>query len=318
MCVSHRLVLVTAAIALGSSLGQRASAQPAAPIPAPDITPDITPDIAPPGPGAPPGKVKQAEDTARAAALTPIVPSPRDATRPAFQLYAELDLPLLTVGLVFSGARFVRPRPVMPNSALVYDRNDLSAIDRPTAGYWSPGWAMASNVGLLALGLGAGALLAADEAPLAALNDAAVIAESALSATAAASIMTLAVGRPRPFLYGTRAPLAERDGTDATNSFLSSHAAVAFAIATSTFIAARRLHPASTISYWILGAGLGAGAFIATSRVLAGMHFITDATGGALVGSSVGVLLSSLHTSPVTVVPVIGEPGRGLAIEGSF
>jgi hypothetical protein len=46
-----------------------------------------------------------------------------------------------------------------------------------------------------------------------------VIAESGLAATAAASMMTLAAGRPRPFLYGEKAPLSERNGSDAGLSF---------------------------------------------------------------------------------------------------
>lgn len=42
---------------------------------------------------------------AKAAELTPIVPSPQNALRPAFQLYSEVDLPIMGMGLVFAGAR---------------------------------------------------------------------------------------------------------------------------------------------------------------------------------------------------------------------
>ena len=161
-------------------------------------------------------------------------------------------------------------------------------------------------------------MLVVDEGPLGALNDSVVVAESALSATAAVSIMTIAAGRPRPFLYGEKAPLSERNGSDAGNSFLSSHPAVAFAIATSAYVSARRLHPTSKFQYLVLGVGLGAGAFVGTARVLAGQHFITDAAGGALVGASIGILVSSLHASPVTVVPVVSETQRGLGIQGTF
>jgi membrane-associated phospholipid phosphatase len=287
------------------ALAARAWGQPASP-----------PPIAPPAPGAPPEKVKDAEQTAKAAALTPIVPAPRDATRPAFQLYAEIDLPVLTVGLVFVSARFVRTQKAF--CAPLCDRNDLNALDRTTAGRWSPRWMTASNVGLVGLAGGIGVLLIADEGPLPALNDAVVIAEAAMSATAAASIMTIAAGRPRPFLYGENAPLSKRNGTDAGNSFLSSHAAVGFAIATSAYVTARRLHPGSDLQYWLLGAGLGAASFVATSRVLAGMHFVTDALGGALVGSSVGILIPAVHKSPVQVVPVTGEHEHGIGVQGSF
>ena len=72
-------------------------------------TPSDTPPIAPPSPGAPPGKVEDAKSTAKAANLTPILPSPQNPSRPAFQLYAEIDLPILGIGLVFETARLFRP-----------------------------------------------------------------------------------------------------------------------------------------------------------------------------------------------------------------
>ena len=131
----HRLVFATAAIALFSSLATRAWAQPAPPQ---DPAPATTPAIAPPAPDAAPEKVKDAKATAKAAALTPIVPNPHDATRPAFLLYAEIDLPILTVGLVFVGARVVRTQKAF--CAPLCDRIDLNALDRTTAGYWSQGW----------------------------------------------------------------------------------------------------------------------------------------------------------------------------------
>jgi len=318
-CTWHRSVFVTAAIALCFSPGRCAWAQAASPTsdaPAADPATLADAKASAPAEDAAQDQAKDARATANAAALTPIVPHPGDARRPAFQLYAEIDLPVLTVGLVFVGARFVRTQKAF--CAPLCDRGDLNALDRTTAGYWSPAWSTTSDLGLLAMGLGAGALLTLDEGLVPALNDAVVIAESAMSATAAASVMTLAAGRPRPFLYGDKAPLADRNGSDAGNSFLSSHAAVAFAIATSSFVALHRLHPSSKLPYWVLGAGLGASSFIATARVLAGQHFMTDALGGALVGSAIGVLISSVHPSPLTVVPVVGDTQRGVGVQGAF
>jgi hypothetical protein len=157
-------------------------------------------NIATPSPDASQQKVDAAEKTAKAASLTPIVPSPRNPLRPAFQLYAEIDLPILAVGLIFAEARLVHSQAAF--CAPKCDPSGLNAIDRTTAGYWSPGWQTASDYGLYTVGVGAAALLFADEGFLPGLNDSVVVAESALTATAVASIMTLAAGRPRPFLYG--------------------------------------------------------------------------------------------------------------------
>jgi membrane-associated phospholipid phosphatase len=286
-----------------------------------------TPTIAPPAPDAPPKKVEQAKEVAKSAELTPIVPSPNDALQPAFQLYAEIDPPILAVGTVFALARLTKTEPA--SCAPMCDAVHLNALDKITAGYYSAGWSTASDYLLYGLGAAGAGLLLADEGLLNTLNDSVVIGEATLSATGAASIMTLAAGRPRPFLYGDpaapsgyKAPLSIRNSGDANLSFLSSHTAEAFAIVTSLYVAEHRLHPRSNYPKYILGAGLGVASLIGVARVMAGYHFITDVVGGAVVGTSLGVLVASVHGSPVHVVPVVnhesGGSAAGLAIRGSF
>src|SRR5205823_4466034 len=125
-----------------------------------------------------------------------------------------------------------------------------------------------SDYGLYAVGAGAAALVLLDEGLSPGLNDLVVVAETGLAATALASVMTLASGRPRPFMYGDKAPLSVRNGADGGLSFLSSHAAVSFGLATSTFITMRRLHPRSRATWAVLGLGSGVAAFVATARVM--------------------------------------------------
>ena len=145
--------------------------------------------------------------------LSTIVPSPTNPNRPAFQLYAESDLPVLGVGLVFGHERFVRvQRPICgggttPTATVSCDPSELNALDRTAAGYFSPSWSLASDVALYSLSGGAAAVLFAEEGFLPGLNDTVVIAESAPSATAIASLASLAAGRPRPLVYGTKGPL---------------------------------------------------------------------------------------------------------------
>jgi membrane-associated phospholipid phosphatase len=130
--------------------------------------------------------------------------------------------------------------------------------------------------------------------------------------------MTLAAGRPRPLLFGTNAPLDVRNSGDAGLSFLSGHAAAASSLATSLFIAEKRLHPGSKWP-WFLLAGTGALAVTTgMARIFAGRHFITDVAGGLIVGTSCGVLIPSLHGSPVRVVPVVSDTQRGLQLVGTF
>jgi membrane-associated phospholipid phosphatase len=329
-------VLQWSASALADTPGTPAAPAPTAPAtPAPTASPASPaaetqtgdPPIATPAPDAPAKKVEDAKEVAKTAELTPIVPSPKDATRPAFQLYAEIDIPILAVGTVFAFARRTKTQPAF--CAPACDRVGLNALDKLTAGYYSAGWSRASDVGLYGLGAAAAVLLVTDEGWLAALNDGVVIGEATLSATAVASIMTLAAGRPRPFLYGDpdspdgyKAPLRIRNSGNAALSFLSSHTSESFAIVTSVYLAERRLHPRSARSKVILAGGLAVASFVAVARVMAGYHFITDVVGGAIVGSSLGVVVGSLHPSPVKIVPVVNESpaGRsaGVGIQGTF
>jgi membrane-associated phospholipid phosphatase len=276
--------------------------------------------IAKPAPDASPTDVERAKQVADKAKLTPIITHPETPTRPAFLLYAEIDIPIVATGTVFALARLTKTQPAFC-APLCTDQNagGLNAVDKITAGFYSAGWAHASDYMLYGLFGASGVLLFADEGVLGTLNDGVVIGEATLSATAVASIMTLAAGRPRPFLFSTKAPLSVRESGDAGLSFLSSHTAEAFALATSLFVAERRLHPTSKRPYLVLGVGLGVGSLIATARVMSGYHFISDVVGGAVVGSSLGVLIASVHGSPVSVVPVVNdtpagaEPGVGIS-----
>jgi membrane-associated phospholipid phosphatase len=252
-----------------------------------------------------------AADAPFPAPAAPLLAAPPSG--PAFQLDLAIDLPLLGLSGVLALARFARTEGAF--CAPLCDRNDVNGLDRTTAGYWSPGWQSASNFGLLALGVGAAAVLVADEGVRHAANDAVVVAESALVAIAVTSVMEQAVERPRPFLYGDNAPLSTRTSTDAALSFLSSHAAASFAIAASTTMTMLRLHPGTNRPWLVLATGGALATFISVARVLGGMHFITDSIGGAVVGASTGVLVPALHRSPVAVVPMASladERGGGV------
>ena len=295
-------------------LGVLAKAVYADPAPAPDPQPTI----APPAPDAAPEDVQKAQDIANKAKLTPIIPNPNNPTQPAFQLYAEIDVPILAVGAVFALSRLIKTQPAY--CAPSCTDSGINALDKLTVGYYSSAWSTASDLELYTIGAATAAVLLTDEGLLSTLNDGVVIGEATLSATAVATMMTLAAGRPRPFLYGDRAPLSVRNSADAALSFLSSHTAESFALVTSLYVAEKRLHPDGNQRKWVLGIGLAAGSFVGVSRVMSGYHFITDVLGGAVVGSSLGLMVASLHGSPVHIVPVTDPLTKtsGLALTGMF
>ena len=194
-----------------------------------------------------------------------------------------------------------------------------------TAGYWSPAWSLGSDITLYALTASAAVLVLADEGVWRGLNDGVVILEATLSSTAVAFIMTLAAGRPRPYLFGDptmpdklMAPLADRNSPDGGLSFLSGHTTQAFAITASLYVMEKRLHPNSKFPLLVLGTGLAVSSLVGLERVMAGKHFITDVVGGAIVGTSVGLLVASVHGSPVALVPAVSEKQATLGISGRF
>ena len=104
-----------------------------------------------PAPDAPPQQVEQAKEVADKAKLTPIIPSPTNPTKPAFQLYAEIDVPILAVGAVFTLARLERSlnQPAFC-APLCMDTTaaggaPLNALDKLTAGRYSAAWSTASD-----------------------------------------------------------------------------------------------------------------------------------------------------------------------------
>jgi membrane-associated phospholipid phosphatase len=252
-----------------------------------------------------------------------IMPSPSDRSRPAFQLTPVFDVPVLGLGIVFREGRAAKTQHAY--CAPVCDAGGLNALDSVTAGYWSPAWSRASDIGLWTLAGGAVTVLLVDEGARNGLNDLVVVAEATLSAGAVSLIMTLAAGRPRPYLFGDPdhpemlgAPLADRNSANASMSFLSGHTTESFALVTSLYMAENRLHPHSKGPKILLAAGLSVASFVGLGRIMSGNHFITDVIGGAVVGSSIGMLVPALHKAPVKVIPIVSDTSAGLGVQGAF
>jgi membrane-associated phospholipid phosphatase len=126
-------------------------------------------------------------------------------------------------------------------------------------------------------------------------GDILVLAETLSLNFLANQIVKYAVRRPRPLTYDPTMSASVRDSADAGLSFYSEHASTAFAMATSYsyLFTLRHRHSRLVLPVW-LGTHLLAAA-TAVLRVEAGKHFWTDVIAGALAGSSVGILCTTLH-----------------------
>jgi membrane-associated phospholipid phosphatase len=238
--------------------------------------------------------------------VTPIVPEPTERPVRAYQLYWELDVPLLAVAIVLGGGRMIRSSEVTapPYCLTVSDpckKDGLNPLDRAFAGRYSPAWSQASDIGALALAISPIPLLWIDEGFVNMLNDSVVIYQSGLLAVAFSGISSSGTGRGRPYVYGDTAPDDVKRSPEASLSYFSGHSTLAFALSTSLFWTINRRHPGSAYSWTVFTIGTATASFVATARVMAGKHFPSDVLAGAAVGAGVGTLLPALHSSPVIV-----------------
>jgi hypothetical protein len=280
---------------------------------------------APPAPGEKPKNVK-GEPVDK---LTPVRPAPPQKRLPAYQLYLEVDAPILTIATVFAIGRQIRgglapaycaPVPgSMTEQSTRCDPGTLNWLDRQVAGRYQPSWEKWSNIGLAGIEVLAAGGIVADEGLRNGLNDLVVVAEATLFAGTASGISTAITGRPRPYMYGTNAPLSVRENGGGGLSYFSAHTSFSFGATTAAFVTFRRLHPDARWPWLVLAGGSAAAAFVGATRVLAGDHFPTDVAAGAAVGAAIGLLVPALHEAPrrLEAVPMaMAGTGGGISVRG--
>lgn len=132
------------------------------------------------------------------------------------------------------------------------------------------------------------------------LSDAVVLVEALALNVALNQIVKVAVQRPRPLVYAAPDPNAAAQGDDKV-SFYSSHASTAFAVMNALALTFAWRHPGSSwrAPVWIL-ANLAA-ATIASLRVAAHKHFVSDVLVGGAIGAAIGLLVPFAHKRRVDV-----------------
>jgi len=254
-----------------------------------------------------------------AAALLVAVSSParghaqaaRASTGPAspFALRLSVDVPVMVASTVI-GAGWLLGDELGPAAcAPRCDRKRLNAFDRLAAGRYDEGFKLASDITVAAVLAASAGLLLLELGTVELL----IGAEAVLLSAALAVVTMFAVRRPRPFLYGQDAPLAERERGKAALSFPSGHTTNAFAAVTALFSIWRAHRPGSAAPYWALAIGGTLAAGVGVGRVLAGDHFPSDVLAGAMIGSAIGWAVPALHrTGSLVLTP----SANGLQLTG--
>lgn len=207
---------------------------------------------------------------------------------------------LLATGVAGQVIGQYRVKNMTPAGPTDLRRSDLSPLDRWAAGGWNPGASLASDV--LTIGMG-GTMIGADlwqhafgsDSRQPVFEDGLILAEA--FAWNAAINLNVRASRvhPRPFIYDTRAPAADRSEGQAAGSFYSGHASAAFlgAVYVSTVYPMR--HPEFEHTGWLWAGSLTAATAASALRVVAGKHFPSDVIAGAAMGSLVGLGFIQLH-----------------------
>ncbi|HUT76421.1 MAG TPA: phosphatase PAP2 family protein [Polyangia bacterium] len=188
------------------------------------------------------------------------------------------------------------------------DAGDVNALDRAAIGNWSPGAARASDVTeVVAAALPA--ILVIEIAATPNWRRAGIVAVMLTEATVLnltlTSVVKVAAGRYRPYLYDSDLPMETRLGNpgDAGRSFYSGHTSVSFCGAVFFATVFADLHPRSAWRHAVWPLSLGLAAATGALRVAAGKHFPTDVLVGAAAGGLVGWAVPALHRRPEPGAP---------------
>ncbi|MBZ5708831.1 phosphatase PAP2 family protein [Nannocystis pusilla] len=276
-----------------------------------DISHNSTPSPAahPPGtspqqPAPPSGHTPEDISAAPSAPAPPALPPHLMRIRPA------IDVPVIGLGLALWLGSDLAARDSSWAGCAACDRSRINGLDRRVLGNDNPAAAHASDA-LLYTAIAAplvadlaDALVTGRRAPgsyrRAAggwARDVVVLFQVLAVNVGLTNLVKYAVRRPRPYSYDQDNSLGDIRDEEARLSFYSGHASTAFAMMTAwaTIFTLRHSRARAAVPVWL--AAIGIAATTALLRVEAGKHFWTDVIAGSIAGTSIGVLVPTLHRS---------------------
>jgi membrane-associated phospholipid phosphatase len=185
--------------------------------------------------------------------------------------------------------------PATPETPLPgCDPLEVPAFDRWAIGQGSRVAALLSDSLIVAVPIAGLSIAFAEEQGRPFWQDTVVILEAYAINFLLVSIAKYAVRRPRPYVYDPGQPPEARNTTDAQLSFYSGHTATTFAAAVGFSEVFRRRHDGVAVPIFYASSVALAG-LMGFFRILAGKHFLSDVLAGAIVGTSIGILIPALH-----------------------
>jgi hypothetical protein len=243
-----------------------------------------------------------------------------DAIRYPYKTSFKKDGPIIAlgVGLTYLGNNLIKnKKPLTVADLADKTRENVPFFDRGNAGYYDEDIDKASYIPFLAsFAMPLVMLTNKNEAR----NASHIFVMYIESLSITSTLFTMAAGtinRPRPLVYGTKAPTDERLNKNNQRSFFAGHTA---ATASATFFAAKvfqDLNPDSKAKtvVWIIAAAVPAA--VGYMRYQSGFHFLSDNLLGYAVGAASGILIPQWHKSNrhknVSFSPLIGKDYKGVS-----
>jgi membrane-associated phospholipid phosphatase len=195
------------------------------------------------------------------------------------------------------------PDPALSSQALSQlDRNNINFIDRSATYQWSLEAARKSDETLTFIGILPGTI-GLNYALKKQWNNALVYGlmytETVLITNGVKDLTKDVVKRTRPLFYNDNLSFSDRwllaNEGDARTSFYSGHTALAFASAAFLSSTHQRLFDAPKRSNLLWAGTLTLASSTGYLRFKAGKHFPTDIISGAIIGTSMGILIPRIH-----------------------
>ena len=243
-----------------------------------------------------------------------------DAVRYPYKTSFKKDAPIIAVGLglTYLGNNLIKnKKPLTVADLADKTRDKVPFFDRGNAGYYDEDVDKASYIPFLAsFAMPLVMLVNKNEAR----NASHILVMYIESLSITSTLFTLTAGtinRPRPLVYGTKAPTEERLNKNNQRSFYAGHTA---ATASATFFAAKvfqDLNPDSKAKTFIWIAAAALPAAVGYMRYQGGLHFLSDNILGYALGAASGILIPQWHKSNkhknVSFSPMIGKDFKGVS-----
>ena len=209
----------------------------------------------------------------------------------------SLDLTIASIsGSLLLGSILIDYSPMSAENISTLSPKNISSYDSKAINNWDLNSIKMSDI-LLYSSIAVPGLLLVDETVRDYYYHFSLLwAESIFLTLGITNLTKVLAQRPRPYLYGDKAPAEYKQKEDNRKSFFSGHTSIS---AASYFLLASMYddyNPDSKLSPYLWASAFLTPALTAYYRYDAGKHFPSDLVAGYIVGSTVGVLVPKWHT----------------------